>query len=453
MINELPTPYIQRMKETLGPEADELLLSYSQPKTQGLRSNPLKTDTTSDVFSRLQEMFELTPVPWCPTGFYYPESVRPGKHPFHQAGLYYIQEPSAMSAAELLAPLPGDTVLDLAAAPGGKASQIAGKLGGEGLMLANEIHPGRAKILAENLERMGVRNAVVTNTSPEVLAERFPLFFDRILLDAPCSGEGMFRKDPGAVLEWSPEHVTMCAARQKDIIQHAIRMLKPGGTLVYSTCTFSRDENEMVVDSLLSGHPDLELLKTERLWPHRHRGEGHFAAVLSRVGDSREEESSIRSNSKPDRTSMDAYRLYSQFAGVRRIPLIELEEGEPVLFGEQLYWLPHDKQRLFGSFRLPGLKTVRPGLHLGRVRKHRFEPAHALAVAMQLENRQELSVPLHALAADSAETAAYLRGETLACPPSMKGWTLVAVDGHPLGWGKASSGQLKNHYPKGLRLR
>lgn len=461
MISKLPEAYIERMRRMLGDEAEAFLASYGEPRTQGLRINPLKLTVESEAFVRMQTEFGLKPVPWCPTGYYYAENARPGKHPYHAAGLYYIQEPSAMSAVELLAPQPGETVLDLAAAPGGKSTQIAGKIGSQGLLVANEIHPARAKILSENLERMGCTNAVAVNASPDRLVERFPLFFDKIMLDAPCSGEGMFRKDPEAIGEWSPGHVAMCAARQLDIVRHAVRMLRPGGRLGYSTCTFSREENEELIEALIREFPGMELVKTERIWPHRQLGEGHFVAVLQKTevepgaGDapnpskngSRSRRGSAAAKEKTDKTLNDAWKLFERFAQ-DTLPGLTLAPGDPVLFGEQLYWVPRGQAGLFSPSLLEGIKTPRPGLHLAAVKKSRVEPAHALALAIRQDARySSVSFP-----ADSPEISAYLHGETITGTEYANiGWITVCADGFALGWGKASGGQIKNHYPKGLR--
>ncbi|MDF2668519.1 MAG: methyltransferase [Paenibacillus sp.] len=543
--SDLPEAFINRITEQLGSESEAFLQSYKSPRTQGLRINPLRINHSQIMqpyLIKVIQEFHLERVPWCPTGYYYEDPMRPGKHPYHHAGVYYIQEPSAMSAAELLQPLPGDVVLDLAGAPGGKSTQLAGMLQGEGLLIANEIHSARAKILSENIERYGIRNAVVTSATPAQLAERFPLFFDKIMLDAPCSGEGMFRKDGDARAEWSPEHVEMCAVRQLDILDSAAQMLKPGGTLAYSTCTFNREENEEVLEKFTSRYPEFSVQRTERFWPHRERGEGHFVALLRKadelprsgsravggaesseresgqpIGGSESSEresgqliggaeSSERESGQPiggsgaarrsrraDRTDVAAarrgasqaaaYAAASAPSGARQrdsrapkrrgagdpahaaaaaamreasaflaaaLPGLALGPGEPLLFGEQLYWLPHAAASPFSASALDGLKTLRPGLHLAAIKKGRVEPAHALALACAPHEVPAGSVA--SFAADDPAVVAYLRGEAIAASdPSAAGWCIVAVDGFPLGWGKISDGLIKNHYPKGLR--
>ncbi|UUZ93915.1 RsmB/NOP family class I SAM-dependent RNA methyltransferase [Paenibacillus sp. P25] len=312
---KLPVAYQDQMYKLLGPEAEAFLKSYEAPRTQGLRLNPLKAglkDGAAPAVLQLEDKFSLEPVPWCSTGYYYDEASRPGKHPYHAAGLYYIQEPSAMSAVEPLEPEPGELVLDLAAAPGGKSTHIAGKLQGEGLLIANEIHPVRARSLSENIERFGVRNAVVTNMAPQELADRFPRFFDKIMLDAPCSGEGMFRKDPEAIAEWSPEHVAMCTARQQDILRSTLAMLKPGGRLAYSTCTFNEQENERMIDWLLEQEPGLAVERTERIWPHLQRGEGHFVCVLRLADDTTSEKRGRSPSARPVKENGEAGRRKKQ---------------------------------------------------------------------------------------------------------------------------------------------
>jgi NOL1/NOP2/sun family putative RNA methylase len=462
-----PPAFEERMKTLLQDEYAAFAKSYEHPSWQGLRINPLKIEP-----SRFLEMqpFSLKPIPWCPTGFYYPEGERPGKHPYHAAGLYYLQEPSAMSVAEAAEAQPGETVLDLCAAPGGKTTQLAAALNGQGLLIANEIHPVRVKALSENVERLGIRNAIVTNETPERLADRFPQFFDRIVVDAPCSGEGMFRKLPEALDDWSVEKVTECHLMQLDILEAAALMLKPGGTLVYSTCTFAPLENEQSIVRFLEDHPEFELAplphpeyfspgvpewadpikpelaKTVRLWPHRLAGEGHFIARLRKRADAeRVDRMSPRKEKKAKagvagrKEALGAWRSFA----AENVPAIHeqlQDESAFTLFGEQLYHVPAP------SLDLGGLKVVRAGLHLGTVKKNRFEPSHALALAAAADD----AVRRADFAADDPDLQRYLRGESLPHDGS-GGWTLVTVDGFSLGWGKQADGQLKNHYPKGLR--
>ena len=459
----LPEAFLNRMKQSLGTDYDDFLESYNNNRYQGLRVNELKI--SRENFLRLSN-FTLEPVPWCHDGFYYREEERPGRHVWHEAGMYYIQEPSAMSAAELLQAGPGERVLDLCAAPGGKSTQLASDMKGEGLLVVNEIHPARAKILSQNMERMGVRNALVLNETPARLAERFTGFFDRILCDAPCSGEGMFRKDENAVSEWSPEHVAMCADRQLSILLEAEKMLKPGGRLVYSTCTFAQEENEGVIEHFLEICPWMEtdpsvecpffalgkLPGTWRLWPHRLHGEGHGVAVLKKGGEfigstDKSEESSLRvrktagtgKNSGEKTIAWDDRKKLKEFHAWEEETLTEPVRGEYIFFGDQLYRIPEFCPPL------KGLKVLRPGLQMGEQRGKIFKPAHALAMALRPEEVRQTVNGSH------EEIYRYLHGETLDCG-NEKGWTLVCVDGISAGWGKAGNRMIKNHYPRGLRI-
>ena len=464
--NKLPQEFLERMKVQFKDqvEYDAFLASYDRERTYGLRYNPLKLGR--EQF--LEDMpFHLRMIPWAEEGFYYEPDDQPGKSIFHEAGAFYIQEPSAMAVVSVLEPKPGERILDLCAAPGGKSTHIAGRMQGQGLLVSNEIVPSRAKILSQNVERMGAANCVVCREEPGRLAETFPFFFDRVLVDAPCSGEGMFRKDDTAIAEWSPKNVSMCAARQHDILEYAAQMVRPGGVMVYSTCTFSMEENEDVISGFTAAHPEFVIEKprtsssvisnsynminrlsddkqksdgTVRLWPHHIEGEGHFIARLRRT----------------DGENWTVYRTIAQEKGKTARKVCEsflheelglLEKGADRLFekrvfchfGEAFYLIPEE------MIPLAGLQIERPGLQLGFCRKDRFEPSHALAMCLHSEdvrNHYELT---------DEQAKNYLRGETFVVDPALKGWHLLSVQGCSLGFGKAVGGQMKNHYPKGLR--
>lgn len=452
----LPQEFLKKMENLLGNEYYDFLKSYDEVRTQGLRVNSLKISVAEFLE---KSPFTLEHVPWATDGFYYGLEDQPGKHPYHEAGLYYIQEPSAMAVGEVVNPRPREKVLDLCAAPGGKTTHIATKLKGEGLLLANEIHSTRAKILSQNIERMGIKNAVVTNETPARLAQRFPNYFDKVLVDAPCSGEGMFRKNPQACLEWKTENVDRCRERQLDILDYAKDMLKPGGRLIYSTCTFSPEENEGVVSQFLKLNPNFELEdievyegfskgcpnwavehmetieKTIRIWPHKVRGEGHYIAMLRKV----EGEGAIKLKYAEGITDSKLLKDYLRFT---EECLSQTPRGKYMMFGNQLYIIPDQ------MLSLDKLKVLRPGWHLGTIKRGRFKPSHALALSLSSEDvRYNISFD-----SDSREIIAYLQGETISVQ-DQKGWYLVEVDGYSIGWGKLSNDILKNHYPKGLRWR
>lgn len=461
----LPQDFTKRMEIMLGEEYEAFRISYEHERYQALRINGLKGDT-----GRFRQHFshicleagqkEEGPVPWCSTGLYYPSEIRMGKHPYHEAGVYYIQEPSAMAPAEYLEAEPGERVLDLCGAPGGKSTQIAASMQGRGVLVCNEIHPVRAKILSENIERMGVRNAIVTNESPAVLSRIFVNYFDKIMVDAPCSGEGMFRKNPEARQEWSVENVGLCAERQAEILEAAAGMLKPGGRMVYSTCTFSPEENEGSISRFLHRHEEFyieevplyegmepgnpewctqpadHIERTIRLWPHKVRGEGHFLAVLRKRGSTPEESSGSRYGVEKGILLKDC-RECMEFCETY---LKELPEGIPVRFGDTINILPA------GAPSLHRLKVLRAGLRLGTVMKKRLEPSHSLALALKPED-VVYSVDLPA---EDRRILDYINGQTFE-QQGEKGWYLVSVDGYSLGFGKLAGGIMKNHYPKGLR--
>ena len=427
----LPEAFLQRMEAQLGSEYPAFLESLERPRAVALRFNPMKGE-------RPVLPFVGAPVPWEPEGFYYDPETRPGLHVYHEAGVYYLQEASAMAPVALLDPKPGERVCDLCAAPGGKTTQIAGRMLGQGFLVCNEINPKRAKILSRNIERMGVANALVTNEHPETLASRFPGFFDRVLVDAPCSGEGMFRKEEAAVTDWSQETVQMCARRQREILDSAARLVRPGGRLVYSTCTFAPEEDEETVAAFLEAHPEFTPEPVEapwfvpgenasyRMWPHKLLGEGHFAAVFRKTQGESGEVPACPGGKCP--------KAWESFAKELDITL---PEGKAVSFGQSLYWAPMELPEL------NRLKVLRPGLELGTERKGRFEPAHALALWLKTCAVAESFPP------ESPEMKAYLHGDVV--PSGKKGWCLVQAGGYAIGWGKGDGSVLKNHYPKGLR--
>ena len=439
----LPEAFLTRMEQQLGDEFPAYLESLRRPRAVALRFNPLKTDAFPDL------PFVRHPVPWADYGYYYDPEARPGLHVWHEAGLYYLQEASAMAPVQLLDPQPGEIVLDLCAAPGGKTTQIAGKMKGQGLLVCNEINPKRARILSRNIERMAVSNALVLNHHPADLERHFTGAFDKVLVDAPCSGEGMFRKEEAAVTDWSPETVQMCAARQQEILSTAAKLLRAGGRLVYSTCTFAPEEDEGAISVFLHSHPEFsvesvsapalspgrpDLIEnpaegiehTFRLWPHHQHGEGHYAAVLRKNGD---EESAL--------LPAKAEKLPKEFTDFAKDLGIELPDGRPVLFGSSLFWIPGQAPEL------KGLKVLRPGLELGECRKGRFEPAHALALWLRSCRNMQDYPP------ESPEISDFLHGNVI--PSDKKGWCLVTAGGLSIGWGKGDGRVLKNHYPKGLR--
>ena len=441
----IPEAFTSRMKRLLCEDYDAFLESFNRPRAVGLRLNPLKTNTPPDL-----SQFALTPVPWEPCGYYYDPQTRPGKSPYHEAGLYYLQEASAMAPAALLDPKPGERVLDLCAAPGGKSTQLAGRMCGRGLLVCNEINPKRAKILASNIERLGIANALVLNEHPQRLEARFAGYFDKILVDAPCSGEGMFRKEEAAVTDWSEDTVAMCARRQAEILHSAAQMLRPGGRLVYSTCTFAPEENEGSVSAFLHTHPDFSvetidapwfspgrpdwisdpapgLERTFRLWPHKLLGEGHYCAVLRKAGDAPGAEIAQETSAKCPK-ELDSFCRETNAV---------LPDGKIVLFGQNVYLTPDEMPSL------KGLRVLRAGLELGELLKNRFGPAHAWAL-WQSDLKNVVSYP-----ETSEQILRYLAGDVLPC--ETQGWTLVQVDKLSLGWAKGDGRILKNHYPKALR--
>ena len=451
---DLPNEFCERMKLLVGDEYDEFIKSYDTKINQGIRINTSKCVDKEKVLSVLPVLGQ---VEWCEDGYYADKSKLSGNHPYHAAGVFYFQEPSAMTAAEGL-PISDDPhILDLCAAPGGKTTHIAARMNGRGVLISNEIITKRAKILSENVERMGLSSTLVTNESPSRLAEKFPSYFDGIIVDAPCSGEGMFRKEPQAVDEWSIEHTLSCAVRQKNILDDAYKMLKQGGYIMYSTCTFSFDENEKVAQYMAEKYnmeiceiPCLSMLsdgigdfpnieKCRRVFPHKNMGEGHFAVLLKKTENTENNKAfskkKLKKSAKPDTSLNDAIKLYRDF---EKNALNTELDGKFILFGDTLYLMPED-------IDIEKLRVIRCGLQLGTIKKNRFEPAHALSHALSKECfKNSISFDVN-----SDEIRKYMHGDII--NSTANGWCAVCADEYVIGWGKASGGQIKNHYPKGLR--
>ena len=504
---EIPAGFLSEMEKSLGEEYGAFLKSLGDEEVKALRINPLKGFKGFD--EELIKKWCLEPVSWEENGFFYRAGqceMQPGKHPLHEAGAYYIQEPSAMYPVSLLEPKEKETVLDLCAAPGGKSTQRALHMKNTGLLISNEIILQRALVLSQNIERMGVKNAVVTSMEPERLASFFSAFFDKVLVDAPCSGEGMMRRGDAARENWSMENVNMCAARQHDILNEAAKCLKPGGRLVYSTCTFSEEEDEKNVERFLREHTDYELLSREKLYPHKIRGEGHFAAVFLRKGSSGEGSISAFNNAgkspKNSREKLYPHKIHgeghfaavflrkgssgtepegsiSAFNNAGKSPKTSRGKGKGAENGSEVYiklatgflkdFLSDEADISFSPERMGeykesvylypegmpdirGMKVIRPGLRLGTVKKGRFEPDHCLAMSLKPEDVKTS----YNISSKSPAAADYLKGMTINLTEDEDkagpdGWYLITVDNISIGLGKKTGGIIKNHYPKGLR--
>lgn len=452
----LPEQFIQGMKERLGAEYSLYEESMQKESYAGIRVNNLKL--TAEEFLKLNP-FELEPIPWTSNGFYYQKDKQPAKHPYYFAGLYYIQEPSAMTPASYLAVEPGDRVLDLCAAPGGKSTELAAKLQGKGVLISNDISNTRAKALLKNIEMAGVKNAIVMSEEPKKMAKYFKGYFDKILIDAPCSGEGMFRKEPAMVKNWEEHRVTYYSEIQKEIVSQAVTMLRPGGLLAYSTCTFSPEENEDTIQYILNeysdmhvtaverykdfdhGHPEWaqgqqsqELYNCIRLWPWRIKGEGHFLAILQKDADT---ETSVckEYKKKPAKLPDEFHQFMTDVS-------LDWTEEQIEVMEERVYLLPK------GLNDMKGLRILRSGLYLGDSKKNRFEPSQALASALK-SNEYTRCIQL---SSEDPRVIRYLKGETIEVEDDYEnGWNLICVDGFSLGWGKLANGSVKNKYYPGWR--
>jgi NOL1/NOP2/sun family putative RNA methylase len=454
---KLPEEFCREMQTVLKGEYSDFIKSYEEPAVSALKINTLKMPWR-DFLEKYGELFRLSPIPWSKGGFYYYSETRPGKSALHHAGAFYIQEPAAQAVVACADVQKGEKVLDLCAAPGGKSVGISVELNGSGLLVSNEIIPSRAKILAGNLERIGVKNRLVLNESPKKLESVFPNFFDKIFVDAPCSGEGMFRKDENAITAWSAENVAACAKRQSFILDSAEKMLAAGGVIIYSTCTFSKAENEDVVEKFLNEFPDFYIVRTDiakcfsngiqpqesknnlsdtmRIYPHKVKGEGHFIAVLKKKNKF--------GSSKTMRASKFNIKNISLWNDFKKEYLINTDFKNLSVFGDTLWSVRGND--------LPDLKNINInsfGVKLGEFKKNRFEPAHNLAMTLspeQFKNAELLSL-------NDKEVENWLSGKEIEAKTAKKGYRLVCVENLPIGFGKCDGAKIKNRYPKGLRIQ
>ena len=456
---DLPVAFTEKIKNLLKDEYEDYIKCYDEKRLYGLRVNTKKISV--EEFKNICP-FEIKQIPWIENGFYYDgEQIQAAKHPYYFAGLYYLQEPSAMTPANRLPIEPGDKVLDVCAAPGGKATELGAKLNGEGVLMANDISNSRAKGLLKNIEVFGIGNVFVLSEEPGKLEEYFPEYFDKILIDAPCSGEGMFRKDKKMVKAWEEHGPEFFSKIQRSIVTQAARMLKPGGMLLYSTCTFDPSENEGTIEYLLEQYPEFEIKeiipyegfsegkpevtksnndafkKTVRIWPHKMHGEGHYLALLQK-GNPVE---SIPVKTAKERSKKIPEEILSFFKDVSW----DMDWNRLELYSEKVYYMPESVPNV------KGIRFLRTGLYLGDLKKNRFEPSQSLAMCLKrTEYKHTVNVPV-----EDERIVKYLKGETIDIDDIVsdkeQGWQLVLVDGYPLGWGKLSNGTLKNKYLPGWR--
>lgn len=450
---ELPQLFVEKMKSLLGEEYSDYEACLQRPKQSGIRVNTSKISV--EEFRKIAP-FEIEPVPWTENGFFVEAKDQPAKHPFYHAGLYYIQEPSAMAPAAFLPVEPGDKVLDLCAAPGGKSTELGARLKGEGLLVSNDISITRTKALLKNLEMFGISNSVIASEEPKNLVPVFYEYFDKVLVDAPCSGEGMFRKGSNEIKNWAEYGIEPYVKIQREIILDAVKMLKPGGYLLYSTCTFSPEEDEQLIEYLLHQVPELSLVdmpeadgfdrghpewtvsglqdvkKCIRLWPHKIKGEGHFLALLKKEG----EPAAGAEGQKRDRAKIS--QESEAFLSECRMDLdpnrIKEHKGRLILTPKDLPDLGR-------------LRVLRHGLLLGEMKKRRFEPSQVLAMALSGDGyARTLDLSL-----SDERLMKYLKCETILADEKEDGMYLVTVQGYPLGWGKLSKGRMKNKYAPSWR--
>ena len=455
---KLSEEYLNRMRDLLGEEEfSAYLKSFDEERLYGLRVNTAKV--TPEAFPELVS-WDLKPVPWIPNGFYYEGTERPAKDPYYYAGLYYLQEPSAMTPAMLLPVEPGDRVLDLCGAPGGKSTELGVKLAGKGVLISNDISNSRAKALLKNLELWGISNICVTSETPDKLADVFGPWFDKILIDAPCSGEGMFRKDDDMVKSYEERGPEYYSEIQKEITDQAVRMLAPGGLLLYSTCTFSRCEDEEIICHILENHQEMELIRLPlfegasrgigldgciRLFPHKIKGEGHFISLLRKNGGGTERTAAgSRERSRTEPQGKKGPALPTELTDFLALMNREFDGSRIMIKNDSVYYLPEN------FVPAKELRYLRTGLLLGELKNKRFEPGQALAMTLHAEEfRQTISWKK-----EDDRVIRYLKGETISLTPEegpVKGWCLVCVDGYPLGFAKGTGMALKNKYYPGWR--
>ena len=436
----LPQEYLEKMKNLLGEkEFQQYLDSFAQKSYAGLRINSLKWSK-----EQYKALFATESVAWCEDGFYYEEQERPAKHPYYYAGLYYIQEPSAMAPASVLPIEKNDAVLDICAAPGGKSTQLGARLCQTGVLVSNDISAGRTKALLKNIELFGICNSIVMSETPQKLSNYFQNYFDKILIDAPCSGEGLFRKDNDMIKKWNHTLISFCMKQQKEILNHAAMMLKTDGMLLYSTCTFSPEENEKMIQQFLQSHKEFTLVPISQKWgfeigkegcarlfPHKIKGEGHFLALLQKRGIQAQTFFAVEREQVDQRIS-----FFWEFEKQVLKPNWQKIKGIYKIYGDDLCYLPENVPVL------KGLRVLRSGLQLGTFKKNRFEPSQALALAL---NKNDVNNYID-FCSKGEEVIRYLKGESIAVTEPGEGWYLVCVDGYGLGWGKLQKGRLKNKY-------
>lgn len=455
-----PQEYLDSMRELLGDEElSRFLSALDREYFQGLRVNNKKI--SNDAFEGLVsangfwKKCRLKKIPWIQNGYYISDNKPASSHPYYRAGLFYIQEPSAMTPARSIPVEPDDMVLDMCAAPGGKATQLASKLSDEGFLLANDISAGRGKALLKNLEMAGIDNFCVTAENPDHLTEVYPEFFDKILLDAPCSGEGMFRKDQKSIAVWKERGPEYYSVIQEGLLEDAAIMIKPGGYMLYSTCTFSVIENEMQILKLLEKHPELTTEKISpyegfsggylgledavRIFPHKMNGEGHFCCLIKKNGSI--DEGKAEANKRDKQIIKKLPEALSDFISHVKY---DFSKGCFIRDKERIYYLNKNVSRI------QSLRYLRTGLYIGDIKSERFEPSQAFAMVLG-NGGFEYCIDYNPA---DIQLDKYLKGESFKIiKETKKGfpWRLVTVDGYPLGWAKLSGGMLKNKYESSWR--